>query len=123
MKNDKSAYVLMVGDSPDAALVEEALSAGTEVRHCPGPRANECPLDRNQRCPLRSKALATIVYLDRHEKDFPTLPCLTYGATPTVGVVADTRLELHASDGYALVGSAKGALGVLEAVAAVMEEG
>ena len=121
MEKRRGSYVLIVGDSPDAALVEEALAAGTEVRRCPGPTLLECPVAGGRRCPLRGKAKATIVYLDRHDHDFPTLPCLSYDATPTVGVIADTALPLHTSDGYALVGSAEGALGVLGALSAVIE--
>ena len=122
MEKRRGSYVLIVGDSPDAAVVEEALAAGTEVRRCPGPAVTDCPAAGRHRCPLRGKAKATIVYLDRHDHDFPTLPCLAYDATPTVGVIADTSLPLHTSDGYALVGSDRGALGVLEAMAGVMED-
>ena len=121
MKKQKGTYVLIVGDAPDAALVTEALAAGTEVRRCPGPTQLECPIAGGRKCPLRGKARATIVYLDRHDHDFPTLPCLAYDRAPTVGVLADTTLPLHASEGYALIGSDKGALGVLEALAAVVE--
>jgi hypothetical protein len=121
VKKRSGSYVLIVGDAPDAALVEEALAAGTEVRRCPGPPVAECPVAAGRRCPLRKGARATIVYLDRRQYDFPTLPCLAYDAPPTVGVVGDTTLPLHASDGYALVGSKKGALGVLEALAAAIE--
>ena len=115
-------YVLIVGDDPASAVVEEALAAGVEVRHCPGLLDGDCPATTKKRCPLRQKARATIVFLDRHDREFPTLPCLALDAGPTVAVLEGTRLPLNTSDGYALIGSDKGAMGVLEALTAVIEE-
>jgi hypothetical protein len=122
MKRRDVAYVLIVGSDPESAVVEEALAAGVEVRHCPGPVDGNCPASAGKRCPLREKARATVVYLDRHDHEFPTLPCLALDVGPTVAVLGGTRLPLNTSDGYALVGSDMGALGVLEALSAVIEE-
>lgn len=122
MKRREAPYVLIVGDDAGSAIVEEALAAGIEVRRCEGPGSVACPAAVGKRCPLRQKARATIVYLDRHDSEFPTLPCLALDAGPTVAVLEGTRLPLSTSDGYALVGSEKGALGVLEALTAVLDE-
>jgi len=121
MKRSPDPYVLTVGSSGGSALVEEALSSGMDVRHCPGPPEVRCPATAERRCPLRKGARATIVFLEGRDHDFPTLPCLAAEAGPTVVVVNGTRLPLTVSDDYALVGSDKGAMGVLEALAAVAE--
>ena len=121
MKRPPIPYVLMVGENAGSALVEGALSAGAEVRRCPGPPDVGCPAAADKRCPLRKGAKATILYLDGRDREFPTLPCLAADAGATVVVLEGSRLPLSVSDGYALVGSDRGTLGVLEAMAAIAE--
>ena len=116
-----AGYVLVVGDSGNAALVEEALGVAVEVRSCPGPGAVPCPAATGATCALRKHARASVVYLTNSEDRHSTLPCFAIEGAPAVGVIEGSVLPLHSQDGYALVGSCGGTLGVLEAVAALTE--
>ena len=117
----KENYALVVGEAPSASVIEEALAVGIEVRACPGPSVLPCPAATGATCPLRKHARVSVVYLTNSEDRYSTLPCFAVDGAPAVGVVEGSSLPLHAQEGYALVGARGGALGVLEAVAAVIE--
>lgn len=121
MRDDATGYALVVGGSAGTAMVEEALSGALPVSVCRGPDARKCPALRNESCLLRDEAAVSVVYVER-DAGFPTLPCATISQSPTVVVLEGVDLKPTATAGFALVGAARGAGGVVSAVAQLIDD-
>ena len=116
-------YVLITGGDEVPPILEQALRAGLHVRRCPGPSHVYCPAVRGMRCPLRGEAKVAVVYLaGEHEfHESGRWQCITGGSSPTIVVLQGHDHAPRANNGFAVVGSEYGPLGVLEAIAALID--
>lgn len=114
-------YALVVGEAAGTALVEEALAGALPVTICRGPDGTDCPAVRGEPCSLRDEAAVSVVYVTRDE-GFPTLPCATISDSPTLAVLEGVDLPAAATGDFALVGSGRGAAGVVSALAKLIDE-
>jgi hypothetical protein len=116
-------YVLITGGDEVSPEVVDSLRAGIAVRRCTGPAENYCPLLHGEHCPLRENARVAIVYMaGEHEFYFPgRWECLVGAASPAVAVLEGNRHSPHSRGGFAVVGSERGPMGVLQAIANLVD--
>lgn len=116
-------YVLVVGGPEVPVTLGPALENAGPVRYCSGPGGVDCPAVRHERCPLRAEAKATVVYL-AGEHEFHSSgrwDCVTSSNTPAVAVIGGGTQPPHGSEGFAVVGERHGPLGVLGALAMLVD--
>ena len=121
---DSQEYVLLVGGPEVPSALGPALEGALPVRICLGPGSIDCPAVRHEGCPLRAEAKATVVYLSG-EHEFHSSgrwDCVTSANTPpVVAVIGGGSQPPHGSNGFAVVGEKSGPLGVLGALALLVD--
>jgi hypothetical protein len=120
---DPDEYALVTGDEEVPPVLVQALGAGLRVLRCPGPSEVHCPAVHGKPCPLRQRAKVAIVYLaGEHEYHRPgRWDCIAGGRSPALAVLEGRKDALRAKNGFAVVGSERGPVGVLQALACLFD--
>lgn len=113
-------YVLLVG-AFDGSFVD-ALGAAIPVVRCPG-GAVSCPAIHGDACAVRSNARVTAVHVGEgdDEREQRLLSCVGASESRVVVVIEDSDIPPRVFGRFAVVGAAAGPLGVLAAIAGVIE--
>jgi hypothetical protein len=115
-------YTLIVGRSDLTADLEASLGTATPIFRCEGVASTKCPAVQGKRCPLRDGARFAVIFVGNDEIMSDNVECMAGSDAPAVSVILGSSLAPYASGGFAAVGDELGPLGVLEAVAGIIEE-
>jgi len=111
-------YALLVGDGQGA--LSEALGEAIPVVRCAGASAIECPVMHGEVCKVRDDAKLTVVFVPSDEDQQQRLACVGTSDSRVVVVIEESDLPARVFGRFAVVGSQRGALGVLAAVSGVV---
>ena len=116
-------YVLVVGSHPAADALHSALESVAPVARCPGAQNGDCPATLLKPCPLRDNARAKVIFFaGEHEFFTPgRWDCMTGCSSPSVAVLEGMDFPARGHEGFALVGSERGPIGILEALSTALE--
>ena len=121
--NEPGEYVLIVGSHDAADALHNVLESVIPVARCPGARNGECPAVLLKPCPLRDSARAKVIFFTGEHEFFTPgrWDCMTGCSSPSVAVIEGADFPSRGSEGFAVVGSERGPIGILEALSTVLE--